>query len=54
MDIKKILEDRFNAELEDFYDRRIIFWQDPEKEFSYQNSTKIYKLQLCRKKIASQ
>ena len=34
MDIKKILEDRFNAELEDFYDRRIIFWQDPEKEFS--------------------
>ena len=34
MDIKKILEDRFNAELEDFYDRRIIFWQDPENEFS--------------------
>lgn len=34
MDIKKVLEERFNAELKDFYKRRIIFWHDPEREFA--------------------
>ncbi|MBP9989615.1 MAG: BREX-1 system phosphatase PglZ type A [Ruminococcus sp.] len=34
MDIKKVLDERFGAELKEFYKRRIIFWQDPEQEFS--------------------
>lgn len=33
MDIKKVLDERFNAELKEFYNRRIIFWQDPERQF---------------------
>lgn len=32
-DIKKELEQRFNEPLEEFYKRRIIFWNDEEKEF---------------------
>ncbi|MFV0503480.1 MAG: BREX-1 system phosphatase PglZ type A [Lachnospirales bacterium] len=32
--IKKNLIERFNNPLEDFYKRRIIFWQDEEKEFN--------------------
>ena len=34
MNIEKTLQDRFNAPLQDNYKRRIIFWQDPEGEFS--------------------
>ena len=32
-DIKKELEQKFNEPLEEFYKRRIIFWQDEAKEF---------------------
>lgn len=32
-DIKKNLEQRFSEPLTEFYDRRIIFWNDEEKEF---------------------
>ena len=32
--IIKNLTDRFSAPLKDFYKRRIIFWHDPEGEFS--------------------
>lgn len=32
-DIKKNLEQRFSEPLSEFYDRRIIFWNDEEKEF---------------------
>lgn len=32
-DIKKNLEKRFSEPLPEFYDRRIIFWNDEEKEF---------------------
>lgn len=34
MNIEKTLQDRFAAPLQDSYCRRIIFWQDPEGEFS--------------------
>lgn len=34
MDIKKELQARFNKPLQDNYLRRIIFWQDPDGEFS--------------------
>ncbi|MCR4615481.1 MAG: BREX-1 system phosphatase PglZ type A [Clostridiales bacterium] len=34
MDIEQTLKDRFAAPLPDNYNRRIIFWQDPEGEFS--------------------
>ena len=34
MDIKKELLARFNKPLQDNYQRRIIFWQDPDGEFS--------------------
>ena len=33
-DIQQNLTGRFDAPLKDFYERRIIFWQDPEGEFS--------------------
>ena len=33
MDIKKELQARFNKPLPDNYQRRIIFWQDPDREF---------------------
>ena len=36
MDIKKTLSSRFSAPLPDNYKRRIIFWQDPDGEFSGQ------------------
>lgn len=32
-DIQKRLEERFSAPLSDFYERRIIFWKDEDKEF---------------------
>ena len=32
-DIKKNLDKRFSEPLPEFYDRRIIFWNDEEKEF---------------------
>ena len=32
-DIKKNLEQRFSEPLPEFYERRIIFWNDEEKEF---------------------
>ena len=32
--IQQNLTERFDAPLKDFYERRIIFWQDPEGEFS--------------------
>ena len=34
MNIEKTLQERFNAPLQENYKRRIIFWQDPEGEFS--------------------
>lgn len=34
MNIEKTLKERFSAPLADNYKRRIIFWQDPEEEFS--------------------
>ena len=34
MNIEKTLQERFAAPLQDSYCRRIIFWQDPEGEFS--------------------
>ena len=34
IDIEQTLRDRFAAPLQDNYDRRIIFWQDPEGEFA--------------------
>lgn len=34
MNIEKTLQERFAASLQDNYKRRIIFWQDPEGEFS--------------------
>ncbi len=34
IDIEKTLSGRFAAPLQDNYDRRIIFWQDPEGEFA--------------------
>lgn len=34
MNIEKTLQERFSAPLQDNYSRRIIFWQDPEGEFS--------------------
>lgn len=34
MNIEKTLQERFNAPLQENYTRRIIFWQDPEGEFS--------------------
>lgn len=34
MNIEKTLQERFAASLQDNYSRRIIFWQDPEGEFS--------------------
>ena len=34
MNIEKTLQERFAAPLQDNYNRRIIFWQDPEGEFS--------------------
>ncbi len=34
MNIEKTLQERFAAPLQDNYKRRIIFWQDPEGEFS--------------------
>ena len=36
LDIKKTLTERFAAVLPDNYNRRIIFWQDPDGEFSAQ------------------
>ena len=36
VDIKKELQARFNKPLQDNYQRRIIFWQDPDGEFSSQ------------------
>lgn len=32
-DIKKELDEKFNKPLDEFYDRRIIFWNDEDKEF---------------------
>lgn len=32
-DIQKRLEERFSTPLSDFYDRRIIFWKDEDREF---------------------
>ena len=34
INIEKTLQERFNAPLQENYTRRIIFWQDPEGEFS--------------------
>lgn len=34
MNIEKTLQERFSAPLQEHYSRRIIFWQDPEGEFS--------------------
>lgn len=34
INIEKTLQERFNAPLQENYARRIIFWQDPEGEFS--------------------
>ena len=34
MNIEKTLQERFAAPLQENYKRRIIFWQDPEGEFS--------------------
>ncbi|NLV85372.1 MAG: BREX-1 system phosphatase PglZ type A [Spirochaetales bacterium] len=34
IDIEQTLRDRFAAPLQDNYDRRIIFWQDPDGEFA--------------------
>ncbi len=34
IDIEQTLSGRFAAPLQDNYDRRIIFWQDPEGEFA--------------------
>ena len=34
MNIEKTLQERFSAPLQDNYKRRIVFWQDPEGEFS--------------------
>ena len=34
MNIEKTLQERFAAPLQENYKRRIVFWQDPEGEFS--------------------
>ena len=34
MDIQNVLKDRFAAPLKENYKRRIVFWQDPDGEFS--------------------
>lgn len=34
IDIEQTLRERFAAALQDNYDRRIIFWQDPDEEFA--------------------
>ena len=34
IDIEKTLQERFSAPLRENYERRIIFWHDPEVEFS--------------------
>lgn len=50
MNIAKTLQERFAAPLQENYKRRIIFWQDPEGEFSSQvdelclENVKIFKL----------
>ena len=50
MNIEKTLQERFSAPLQENYKRRIIFWQDPEGEFSSQvdelclENVKIFKL----------
>lgn len=36
MNIEKTLQERFSAPLQEIYKRRIIFWHDPEGEFSSQ------------------
>lgn len=35
--IEQTLTQRFAAPLPDFYQRRIIFWQDEEREFEQEN-----------------
>ena len=36
MDILTTLHDKFKQPLKDGYKRRIIFWQDPDKQFESQ------------------
>ena len=33
MDVAKSLTERFSAPLKENYNRRIIFWHDPDREF---------------------
>ena len=46
-DIKKNLEQRFSEPLHEFYERRIIFWNDEEKEFL----NEINELELSNAKV---
>lgn len=46
-DIKKNLEQRFSEPLPEFYERRIIFWNDEEKEFI----DEVNELELCNAKV---
>ena len=52
MDTDKIIQDlnrRFAAPLPEFYQRRIIFWYDEDKEFEDRWTKWLWKMQRCIK-----